>query len=87
MSEAFGIAIISMIGSLLIAIIPKIIDHWSGTGKIVKDISKDVEQLKKDQEKTSDMVYQILDHMATSNNTGQMKRCLEQYNEYYRHSN
>ena len=87
MSESFGITIISMIGSLLIAIIPKIIDHWSGTGKIVKDISKDVEQLKKDQEKTSDMVYQILDHMATSNNTGQMKRCLEQYNEYYRHSN
>ena len=86
MSDSLVISLISMIGSLLIAIIPKLIDHYSGTGKIVKDISKDVEQLKKDQEKTSDMVYQILDHMATSNNTGQMKRCLEQYNEYYRHS-
>lgn len=32
----------------------------------------------------SDMIYQMLDHMATSNNTGGMKDALDKYNRYFR---
>ena len=32
-----------------------------------------------------DMVYQLLDHAATNNNTGEMQRALNQYNATFRH--
>ena len=32
----------------------------------------------------SDCIYQMLDHMQTNNNTGQMKRCLDEYNKWNR---
>ena len=31
-----------------------------------------------------DMIYQILSHMATKNNTGGMQAALDKYNAYYR---
>lgn len=45
-----------------------------------------VNNIKEDVSKQGDMIYQMLDHMATNNNTGNMKRCLDAYNEYNRHS-
>ncbi len=52
----------------------------------IDDIKSVVDGLKEDVNKQGDMIYQMLDHMATNNNTGQMKRCLDAYNEYNRHN-
>lgn len=86
MSEAMMIALIGGVVSLCTAIIPKMIDNSFGIGQDIKDIKKDVSQLKKDTTMNSDMIYQMLDHLATDNNTGGMKRALDKYNEYYRHT-
>ena len=32
-----------------------------------------------------DMVYQLLSHAATNNNSGGMRDALDKYNAYYRH--
>ena len=32
----------------------------------------------------SDMIYQILDHLATHNNSGGMKRVMDEYNAHFR---
>lgn len=45
-----------------------------------------IQNIKENVSKQGDMIYQMLDHMATNNNTGNMKRCLDAYNEYNRHS-
>lgn len=47
----------------------------------LQDLSKSI---KTDLECQSDMIYQILDHMATNNNTGGMKKALDDYNKFYR---
>lgn len=86
MSEAMFVALIGGCVSLCTAIIPKLIDNSSGIGKDIKDIKDDVSALKKNNEMNSDMIYQMLDHMATNNNTGQMKRALDEYNAFQRHS-
>lgn len=86
MSEAMTIALIGGAVSLCTAIIPKLIDHTSGIGKDIKDIKNDVSQLKKDTSMNSDMVYQILDHLSSQNNSGEMKRALTEYNKYFRQS-
>jgi len=84
MDEAIKVAVIGGVFSLLVAIVPKLIDAKSGIAKDVKEIKADIIELKKDNKMNSDMIYQMLDHMATSNNSGQMKRALDQYNEYFR---
>lgn len=43
-----------------------------------------VDSLKEDNEMIADCMYQVLDHMATNNNTGGMKKALDKYNKYYR---
>ena len=43
-----------------------------------------VDDLKAEQEMIADTVYQMLDHMATNNNSGGMKKALDKYNKYYR---
>lgn len=85
MSEAMMIALIGGGVSLCTALIPKIIDNQMG--KDIKDIKEDICQLKKDTKVNSDMIYQMLDHLSTNNNTGGMKKALDQYNEHFRHSN
>jgi len=32
----------------------------------------------------SDMTYQMLDHMASNNNSGGMKRVMDEYNQHFR---
>lgn len=49
-------------------------------------LKNDLSNLSTEVQKQGDMIYQMLDHMATSNNTGNMKKCLDEYNEYNRHS-
>lgn len=48
-------------------------------------ISEKVDDIQQDQQKQGDMVYQLLKHAATNNNTGEMQRALDEYNEYFRH--
>ena len=56
--------------------------------KIQRDVEKigeKVDDIQQDQQKQGDMVYQLLKHAATNNNTGEMERALDEYNEYFRH--
>ena len=86
MSEAMTIALIGGTVSVLVAVIPKIMDNHYGMGKDIKDIKEDVATLKDNDRKNGDMIYTMLSHMATGNETGEMKRALNEYNEYFRHN-
>jgi len=86
MDNGVLIAIISGICTLLSTFLSKWIDYKSGMAKDIKDIKEDVSDLKKNDQVNGDMIYQMLDHLATNNNTGEMKRALNKYNEYFRHS-
>ena len=54
--------------------------------KALEPTNQKIDELKENDEKNGDMIYQILDHLATNNNTGEMKRALKDYNAYFRHS-
>lgn len=84
MSEPMTIALIGACVSLGTAIIPKLIDNHYGLGKDIKDIKKDVSELKSNDATNGDMIYQILDHLATKNNSGGMKAALDKYNKHFR---
>lgn len=60
--------------------------------KTMKDISDRLTKMEEKLTKMSrsvdiqgDMVYQLLDHAATQNNTGEMQRALDEYNAVFRH--
>lgn len=84
MTEAMTIALIGGCVSLGTAIIPKLLDNHFGIGRDIKEIKADVAELKSNDKANGDMIYQILDHLATNNNTGEMKRALDQYNKHFR---
>ena len=86
MSEAMTIAMIGAVVSLCTAVIPKMLDNHYGIGKDIKDIKKDVTELKGNDKANGDMIYQMLKHLATNNNTGEMQRALDEYNKHFRHS-
>ena len=79
----------------LAAIIGAITVVWNWGKKpfeAMKQIQRDIEKIgekiddvQADQQKQGDMVYQLLKHAATNNNTGEMQRALDEYNEYFRH--
>lgn len=52
----------------------------------IADLKEDFKSIQKDITNHGDMIYQMLDHLATNNNSGNMKRCLDAYNEYNRHN-
>lgn len=51
----------------------------------LKPTNDKIDELRENDNKNGDMIYQILDHLATKNNTGEMKRALNEYNEFFRH--
>lgn len=53
--------------------------------KALKPTNDKIDELRENDNKNGDMIYQILDHLATKNNTGEMKRALNEYNEFFRH--
>lgn len=79
----------------LAAIIGAVTAIWAVVSKpfkAMRDISERLEKLdgkistlSKSVETQGDMVYQLLDHAATNNNTGEMKRALSEYSAAYRH--
>lgn len=62
---------------------------WTFYQKVTKSIKDTLDEklkpMKDDVEMISDVVYQMLDHMATNNNTGAMRQTLNDYNKYSRH--
>ena len=68
---------------------------WGAASKPFKELKTIAERLDKLDGKVSsisrsveiqgDMVYQLLDHAATNNNSGEMQRALDQYNATFRH--
>jgi hypothetical protein len=57
---------------------------WAFTEKINKTYKNIMKPLKDDILMLSNMTYQMLDHMATNNNTGGMKKALDEFNAYQR---
>lgn len=61
---------------------------WSFYKLVRKEIKETFDEklkpIKNDVSMISDVVYQMLDHMATNNNTGVMKQTLNDYNKYSR---
>ena len=74
MSDTVLVALISGAVSLLINFGSKWLDSKNGIVKDIKEIKNSVAELKDTNSMNSDMIYQILDHLATENNTGEMKR-------------
>lgn len=51
----------------------------------VDKLTEQVADMKDDLAMNGDMVYQLLNHASTNNNTGGMQEALDKYNAYYRH--
>ena len=77
------------LGQVVIAI-GTITALWVFAEKVLKGIegmfTKHLAPLTSDMEMLKDITYQMLDHMATNNNTGGMKKVLDEYNRYNRHN-
>ena len=86
MSDTVIVAIISGVVSLVVNIGSKWLDRKNGLQKDIEEIKKGVKGLQDGNQMNSDMIYQILDHLATNNNTGEMKRAMDDYNAHFRHS-
>ena len=86
MSDAITVALISGGISLVINFGSKWLDRKSGLTKDIEEIKEGVKDLTDSNKMNSDMIYQVLDHLATDNNTGEMKRALDAYNKHFRHS-
>ena len=77
------------------ALIGAITAIWSVVSKpfkAIKDIGNRLSKMEakltkinRSVEIQGDMVYQLLDHAATNNNSGEMQRCLDEYNATFRH--
>lgn len=85
MSDTVLVAIISGVVSLVVNIGSKWLDRKNGLQKDIEEIKTGVKGLQDGNQMNSDMIYQILDHLATNNNTGEMKRALDDYNAHFRH--
>ena len=86
MSDTVIVALISGVVSLVVNIGSKWLDRKNGLQKDIEEIKSGVKSIKDGNQMNSDMIYQILDHLATNNNTGEMKRALDDYNAHFRHS-
>ena len=81
------IAVAGVIGALGViwAVVSKPFKMMEELKKSVDELTKNVTEMQDDLKMNGDMVYQLLNHASTNNNTGEMQRALNQYNEYFRH--
>lgn len=81
------IAIAGVISALGIiwAVISKPFKAMDELKKSVDKLTESVSGMKDDIAVQGDMVYQLLSHAATNNNSGGMRDALDKYNAYYRH--
>lgn len=76
-----------LIGALAViwGVISKPFKAMSDLTKSVEKLTDKMEEFKETQDMQGDMIYQLLDHASTNNNTGGMREALDRYNEFYRH--
>lgn len=81
------LAFASLLGALAViwGVISKPIKAVRDLQDSVTKLTDKVDEIKEVQDMQGDMVYQLLDHAASNNNTGGMRQALERYNEFYRH--
>jgi len=77
-------AVLGAVG-VIVGIVRKPFDSINELKKSVDKLTDNVNDLQDDLRMNGDMVYQLLNHASTNNNTGEMQRALNQYNEYFRH--
>lgn len=65
-------------------VIALITAFWVFTERVIKAYRDMMKPMKEDILMLSNMTYQILDHMATNNNSGGMKKALDDFNAYAR---
>ena len=80
------VALASVIGALGViwAVAKKPFDAIRNINTSLNTIKADMDELKTSVRLHGDMIYAILDHEATNNNTGGMKDALDKYNEAVR---
>lgn len=76
--------VVSALG-IIWAVISKPFKAMDELKKSVDKLTETVDDMKDDIAVQGDMVYQLLNHAATNNNTGGMREALDKYNAYYRH--
>lgn len=80
------IAVIGVITALWV-FTDKVIKAWNNAlDSKLKPLNDKYDDMKKDIDMLGDVCYQMLSHMATSNNTGGMQKALDDYNKYNRHN-
>lgn len=57
---------------------------WVFAERVIKAIKDTLKPIKEDVLMLSNMTYQMLDHMSTNNNSGGMKKALDEFNAYAR---
>ena len=57
---------------------------WVFTERVIKAYKDMMKPLREDMLMLSNMTYQMLDHLATNNNSGGMKKALDDFNAYQR---
>lgn len=81
------IAVIGVITALWV-FTDKVIKAWNNAlDSKLKPLNDRYDAMQKDIDMLGDVCYQMLSHMATSNNTGGMQKALDEYNKYNRHNN
>ena len=66
----------------------RVIKAWNNAlDNKLKPLVEKYDDMQKDIDMLGDVCYQMLSHMATSNNTGGMQKALDEYNKYNRHNN
>ena len=81
------IAIASVLGALAViyGVVSKPFKALEELKKSVDNLSESMDEYKEVQDMQGDMIYQLLDHVSTNNNTGGMREALDKYNAFYRH--
>lgn len=81
------ITLSALIGAIvaIVTVLAKPFKAINDLKQSVDKLSESVSDMKDDLAMNGDMVYQLLSHASTNNNTGGMQQALDKYNEYYRH--
>jgi len=81
------IAVAGLIGALAViwGVLSKPFKAIQELQKSMDKLTESMEDVKETVDMQGDMIYQLLNHAATNNNTGGMQAALDKYNEFYRH--
>lgn len=81
------LAIAGLIGALgvIYGVISKPVKAMKELTDSVEKLTESVADIKETVDMQGDMVYQLLEHASTNNNTGGMADALNRYNEFFRH--